>query len=144
MSAHAVFYKKLRSKNFFYYAFCIICIGLVVINIIYSQSYNRNMYGVMDGENGPIITYLKHILGTPLFNLEIETYKAEGRSDIMSEWNVAQLKNTKRIQSLENTAQLYPYSPELYYNLHLLYSENGDMIRAKENLKKAQQIDPSL
>lgn len=144
MSAHAVFYKKLRSKDFFFYGFCIVCVSLVAANIIYSQKYNKYMYGVMKGESGSIIAYLKHIWGTPLFNLEMGTYKAEGRNDVLSKWTEVQRENGKKIQSLENAARLHPYSPELYYNLSLLYSENGNKIKAKENLQKAQQIDPSL
>lgn len=102
------------------------------------------MYGVMNGEGGSVVGYLKHIWGTPLFDLEVETYKAEGRNDILSKWKNVQQENSKRIQSLENTLVLHPYSPELYYNLSLLYSESGDKNKAGENLKKAQQIDPSI
>ena len=120
------------------------CIGLVAANIIYSQNYNEHMYGVMGGESRSITSYLKHIWGTSLFNLEVETYKSEGRNDILSEWERVQDENTKRIQNLENATSLFSYSPELYYNLYLLYSENGDSVKAKEHLKKAQQIDPSL
>jgi len=102
------------------------------------------MYGVMEGESDSIVSYLKHIWGTPLFNLEVETYKAEGRVDILSKWDNVQQANTKRIKILEDATHLHPYSPELYYNLSLLYFENGDKEKSKENLQKAQQIDPSI
>lgn len=144
MSAHSIFYKKLKSKTFFFYGFCFSCICLVALNIIYSQKYNDQMLGVMNGESGPIITYLKHIWGTPLFDLEINTYKAEGRSDILSKWEEIQQENGKKIQKLEDASLMYPYSPELYYNLSLLYLEKGDKVKAAENLAKARQIDPSL
>ena len=98
----------------------------------------------MSGENKSIINYLKHIWGTPLFNLEIEGYRAEGRQDVISEWESIQKENENKIKLLKSAVLLHPYSPELYYNLHLLYSENGDNARAAENLQKAQQIDPSL
>ncbi len=144
MSAHAIFYKKLQSKSFFYYVFCIICITIVAANIVFSQKYNKNMYGVMNGESVSIVNYLKHIWGTPLYGLEVETYRAEGRLDVLSLWNDVQQANTKRIRILEDATQLHPYAPELYYNLSLLYTENGDKMKAKENLLKAQQIDPSI
>jgi uncharacterized protein HemY len=102
------------------------------------------MYGVMGGESRSILSYLKHIWGTPLFEYEIETYKAEGKNDILLKWEEVQQENTKRIQILEEATKLHPYSPELYYNLYLLYSENGDKVKAKENLQKARQIDPSI
>jgi len=144
MSAHAIFYKKVRSKPFFFYALCVICVGLVAINMVYSQKYNKNMYGVMEGESGPIITYLKHIWGTPLFDLELQAYKAEGRDDIVLKWSEVQLQNEKKILSLESALRLYPYSPELNYNLSLLYAENGSKEKANESLQKARHIDPSL
>lgn len=144
MSAHAIFYKKLRSKNLLFYLLCFVCVVLVSVNIIYSQKYNEHMYGVMGGESRSILSYLKHIWGTPLFEYEIETYKAEGKNDILLKWEEVQQENTKRIQILEEATKLHPYSPELYYNLYLLYSENGDKVKAKENLQKARQIDPSI
>lgn len=120
------------------------CVGLVAANIIYSQKYNQNMYGVMEGKTNSIVNYLKHIWGTPLFNFEIESYKAGGRGDVLLKWEEVQQENTKRIQNLEEATFLHPYSPELYYNLYLLYTENGDKSKAEINLKKAQQIDPSI
>jgi len=102
------------------------------------------MYGVMEGKSESVIYYLKHIWGTPLFNLEIDRYKTEGREDVLSNWSDIQNINTKKILNLEKATRLYSYSPELYYNLHLLYSEKGNKAKAEENLQKAQQIDPSL
>ncbi|MFH0773110.1 MAG: hypothetical protein V1922_02250 [bacterium] len=144
MSAHTIFYKKLKNKSLFFYVFCVICILLVAANIMYSQKYNKNMYGVMQGENSSIINYLKHIWGTPLYDLEVKTYKAEGRGDVLSQWAQIQQENARRIKSLEDAVRLHPYSPELYYNLYLLYSENGEKGKATESLRKAKQIDPSI
>lgn len=144
MSAHGVFYKKAKSKSTFFYLFCVLLVLFVALNIISSQRYNRNMYGVMEGESDSIVAYLKHVWGSALFPLEIETYKANGRFDILSKWETVKQTNTKRIQNLEKAVILYPYSPELYYNLHLLYLENGDRGKAIENLHKAQAIDPNL
>jgi tetratricopeptide (TPR) repeat protein len=144
MSAHGIFYKKLSSKNFLFYSFCVLCVCLVAANIVYSQNYNASMYGVMGGETRSTVSYLSRIWGTPLYDFEMQTYKNEGKSEIMSAWAQVQQTNAKRIQNLESFAALHPYSPELYYNLSLLYSENGDKIKAAENLRKAQQIDPSI
>jgi len=91
-----------------------------------------------------IMQYLKHIGGTPLFNLEIEAYKSAGKLNIVSLWTSIRNENEKKIKTLESSVVTYPYSPELYYNLYLLYSEKGDKIKARENLRLAQQIDPSL
>lgn len=144
MSAHAVFYKKISSKSILFYGFCFLCIVYVAINIMYSQKYNPNMFGVMNGEVAASTTYLKHVWGTDLFNLEIQNYTNEGREDILSRWQIVQSENVKRIRHLEEATKVHPYSPELYYNLHLLYSENGESEKALENLLKARQIDPSI
>jgi tetratricopeptide (TPR) repeat protein len=98
----------------------------------------------MNGDSGSVVVYLKHIWGTPLFNLEVNTYTESGREDIIAKWSKIQQENIHRIQSLESATHLYPYSPELYYNLSLLYAENGDQKNAKLNLQKARQIDPSI
>jgi len=102
------------------------------------------MYKTMEGDSASIITYLRHIWGSPLFYFEIEAYRKEGRNDILTKWAQVQQENSIKIQKLEDAAQLYPYSPEIYYNLSLLYSEKGNKIKATENLTKARQIDPSL
>ena len=102
------------------------------------------MYQVMQGESSAIIVYLEHIWGTPLFNLELETYKIEGRNDILTQWGEVRGENAKKVQSLESALQQYPYSPELYYNLFLLYRQAGNTEKEHENLQKAQQIDPSI
>jgi len=102
------------------------------------------MYGVMNGEVDPSTVYLKHIWGTKLFDLEIKNYTEEGRLDILNKWQAIQFKNKKRINKLEEAAKLHPYSPELYYNLYLLYLENGEQKKALEYLSKARQIDPSV
>jgi hypothetical protein len=144
MSAHGIFYKKFTSKNILFYTLCLAIVGIVGGNIAYSQKYNSALYGVMAGQVNSSVQYLKHIWGTPLYDMEVDTYKQEGRVDILTEWNKVQQINTQRIQSLEAAAALHPYSPELYYNLYLLYSENGDGVTARANLRKAQQIDPSI
>lgn len=144
MSAHAVFYKKLRARSFFFYGFCLLCVVYVAFNILYSQKYNINMYGVMNGDVISSTTYLKHIWGTSLFNLEVKNYADEGRPDILNKWRAIQSENKRRIGNLEVATKSHPYSPELYYNLHLLYLENGENGKALENLSKARQIDPSI
>lgn len=102
------------------------------------------MYGVMSGEVSASTTYLKNIWGTKLFKLEVQNYKDSGRFDIVQNWNSIQIENSQRITNLEKAAKLHPYSPELYYNLFLLYSENGEKEKAATYLKKARQIDPSI
>lgn len=102
------------------------------------------MYGVMNGDVISSTTYLKHIWGTSLFNLEVKNYADEGRPDILNKWRAIQSENKRRIGNLEVATKSHPYSPELYYNLYLLYSENGEKTKALENLSKARQIDPSI
>lgn len=144
MSAHAVFYKKISSKSTLFYGFCLFCIVFVAINIIASQKYNPHMYGVMNGELNASTTYLKHIWGSELFDLEIKRYTYEERMDILDKWYIIQSENKKRIGKLEAATELHPYSPELHYNLYLLYTENGEKSKAWESLLKARQIDPSI
>lgn len=102
------------------------------------------MYGVMEGESESATSYLKHIWGTPLYGYEVDTYTSDGREDILSKWNYVQKENTRRIQTLDDATKLHPYSPELYYNLSLLYFENGDKTNAQRYLLRAQEIDPSI
>jgi len=144
MSAHRVFYQKLRTKNTFFYCLCIFFIVVVALNIYCSQQYNNLMYGVMEGDNGATLSYLKHIWGTPLFNWEMLTLKTEGKDTLLSQWKQVEGENAQKIQTLEQFSLTHINSPEVYYNLFLLYRENGDNTRSQENLSKAQQLDPSL
>lgn len=102
------------------------------------------MYGVMDGNTESAIAYLQHIWGTPLFSMEIDTYKQEQKNEVIAGWEKIQEENKQRIINLENASRLHPYSPEIYYNLFLLHSENGEKGRAQENLRKARMIDPAI
>lgn len=144
MSAHAVFYKKLQSKTNAFYLLFFLCVGMVVANIIASQGYNKTMYGVMERDEASTLTYLRHIWGSPLYELEIETLNNERRISVLNAWMKVQNENKQRIQNLEKSSILYPYSPEIHYNLSLLYRESGDASRSLEHLKRAQQIDPSI
>lgn len=144
MPAHAVFYRKFESKNTRYFLGILACILLVGANILASQRYDEHMYGYMDGKKEDTLTYLKHIWGTPLFAVEMRAFEDEKNLVILQEWKKIQRQNAQRIATMEKITQSHPYSPELYYNLHLLYSENGNIQKANENLNKARQIDPSI
>ncbi len=63
---------------------------------------------------------------------------------MLAQWSQVQSDNSNRIAHLVAALKQHPYAPELYYNLSLLYSEDGQVKLALENLHKAQQIDPSL
>jgi len=102
------------------------------------------MYGYMEGKREDQLSYLKHIWGTPLFSYEINTLKAEQNKELLAEWKKIQEQNNRHISVMEEASQTHPYSPELYYNLFLLYLENGNKTKAQEYLQKAHQIDPSI
>lgn len=144
MPAHAVFYRKFESKNTRYFMGILACVLLVGVNILASQRYNEHMYGYMDGKKEDVLTYLKHIWGTPLFKLEMKAFEDERNLTVLREWEEIQKQNRERIEVMEKMTESHPYSPELYYNLHLLYSENGNTQKADEYLDKARQIDPSI
>ncbi|MFZ2206761.1 MAG: hypothetical protein WA061_04145 [Microgenomates group bacterium] len=144
MLAHDVFYKKLGSKNTRYFLGISLCIVFIAANVFASQRYNSHMYGYMDGKSEDQLTYIKHIWGSPLFDLEIKALKEEGETALLERWEKIQQQNNKRISMMEAVVQSHPYSPELYYNLFLLYSENGNTTKAHEYLQKAKEIDPSI
>lgn len=144
MPAHAVFYRKFESKNTRYFLGILACVLLVGANILASQRYNEHMYGHMDGKKEDTLTYLKHIWGTPLFTMEMKALEDEKNLSILQEWEKIQKQNAERIATMEKITQSHPYSPELYYNLYLLYSENGNARKANEYLNRARQIDPSI
>lgn len=144
MLAHDVFSRKLGSKNTLYFLGILFCAVLIAANIFVSQRFNSHMYGYMDEKNEDQLAYLKHIWGTPLFDLEIDSLKKENKTTILNQWEKIQQQNNKRISMMEDVVQSHPYSPELYYNLFLLYSENGNTPKAQEYLQKAKQIDPSI
>lgn len=144
MPAHAVFYRKFESKNTRYFVGILACILLVGMNILASQRYDEHMYGYMNGKREDTLTYLKRIWGTPLFSMEMKALEEEKDFATLHEWEKIQEQNTQRIVTMEKITQAHPYSPELYYNLYLLYSENGNTQKASEYLHKARQIDPSI
>ncbi|MDY0408441.1 tetratricopeptide repeat protein [Paracerasibacillus soli] len=51
-------------------------------------------------------------------------------------------KETQAIEDLEYTVKVDPSMPEAYYNLALLYYDQGHIEQAKDAIKTAHELDP--
>lgn len=144
MAAHSVFYSKLISKKNSYFILFFVCVITVAANILASQSYPQIMFDVMEGKTSATAEYLKHIWGTPQFVYEIKNIRDHKDEAILKEMNAEESAQNKMIESLKSTIKQYPYAPEPYYNLSLIYEQRGEHKKSLEYLQSARQIDPSL
>lgn len=144
MAAHSVFYSKLISKKNSYFILFFVCFITVAVNILASQSYPQIMYEVMGGNTAATAEYLKRIWGTPQFTYEIKNIKEHNNEAILKEMNAEESQQNKMIESLKATIKQYPYAPEPYYNLSLIYGQRGQLDLSLKYLQSARQIDPSL
>lgn len=144
MAAHSVFLSKIKSKNNWYYLLFFICVTLLVLNILSSQSYPSVMYRVMDGDAGAIAAYLKQIWGSRQFDAELAVVKRDGNKDVLNQMQKEENERVGMMRALESATKLYPYAPEPYFNLSLLYRQQGDAKKADEYLRRARQIDPHI
>jgi tetratricopeptide (TPR) repeat protein len=144
MAAHSVFYSKLVSKKNSYFILFFVCVITVAANILASQSFPQIMYDVMGGSTSATAEYLKRIWGTQQFAYEIKNIKEHNEESILKEMNAEESEQNKMIEALKSTIKQYPYAPEPYYNLSLIYAQRGQHERSLEYLQSARQIDPSL
>lgn len=144
MAAHSIFISKFSSKRNSYFVLFFVCAFIVSINLISSQSYPAIMYELVQGNERARLEYLKKIWGSSLYNNEVNQIRDENRELLLGQIQAEEQERLAVIESLKSIIKKYPYAPEPYYNLSLLYRRQGDLESAGNYLKKAQQIDPTL
>lgn len=144
MTAHSIFFSKLATKKNSYFLLFITCVIVVSLNLISSQSYPTLMYDLLQGREHSLVLYIKKIWGTPLYRQEMRALQEENRESVLHQMKIEEDERNKMFKSLEKVIEKYPYAPEPYYNLSLLYKNQGNTTKADEYLRKAQQIDPLL
>lgn len=144
MRAHSVFYRSFTSKRSPYYILCGLIILFVGANIIASHSYPALMYGVMEGDPAAMTMYLTKIKGTPLYTAEMNTLATEQNTAVTTQMQQTNEEHRQKIAHLKAIIAAYPYAPEAYYNLSLVYASENNTPLAQYYMQKAQAIDPTL
>lgn len=144
MAAHSVFLSKLTTKKNSYFFLFFLCVVVVALNLVSSQSFPSVMYGLMHADENAQLDYLKKIWGSQLYVHELNALKDDNKMRLLYKIEQEDAERKKIITSLEKITEEYPYAPEPYYNLSQLYQSMGETALANKYLRKAQQIDPSL
>jgi hypothetical protein len=144
MRAHRLFAERFLSKRSPYYILCGLIGVFVCVNIIASYTFPPLMYQVMEGDPTSTAQYLKKIQGTPLFNAEMQTVRDEQNAPVLSEIARTTDQQKTQIAHLQSVIAAYPYAPEPYYNLSLVYTSENNSSEALRFLQKAQALDPAI
>jgi len=144
MSAHGIFIRKVGAKSTLYYLAIFLLAFFTAINILYSQSFPALLYEVQEGNTSATISYLEKIPNTRLQKLVVRALQQDGNTAVLEGLQQKDRGVDVQIQQLTQSVLSHPQSPELYYNLSLLYSQKGMTAQAAENMQKAQGFDPEL
>jgi tetratricopeptide (TPR) repeat protein len=123
--------------------FCLLSVFLLV-NMFASQFISPLYFQLVKEDKKAVVNFLNKIKNLPVFSSFLETNKNIYGGSLQQEVFAESLKRKQKIAGLEILLQRNPKSRDLLYNLHLLYNEEGDKIKAEEYLRKAKEIDPSI
>lgn len=144
MSAHGLFYRKIRSKSTLFYVGILFLICFASLNVLYSQSFPPFMWDVVEQKPEAVIVYLDSIPNTKQYSLEMKRMENDNNTTILNTLHKREVAKNTHIHTLSEMAKTYPHNPELYYNLSLLYKDRGIVFKSSTLLKKAQSIDPGI
>lgn len=136
--------KKIHlGKPFLYGLFTILFI-FVTINLVASQNISPLYFRMINDEKQMVATYLTDIRKLPFFSSELIRYKNKYGAGIEKEVFKIEEERRRNITKLEEVLKNNPSSRDLLYNLSVLYREAGNEVRAREYLKRAREIDPTI
>jgi len=122
----------------------ILLLALLVTNIVISQTVFPLYFSVLNENKDAVIMYLKKIMPLPFFQSELNKYKSIYGDIFEKEVFAEKYQRQQQIVTLETLLQKNPQTRDVLFALYQLYLTEGQTNRAKEYLKKAQQIDPMI
>lgn len=144
MSAHGLFYKKLRSKSTRYYLGTFLLVCFASVNVLYSQVFPSQMWDVMEGKVDALVAYLRLIQNTPQHAHEMRILRENNNTKALLTLEGAYRAKDLQVSRLKKAAIVYPYNPLIYYNLSILLQEKGFISESAVFFQKAKDIDIGL
>jgi len=124
--------------------YLILLIVFLLINVISSQTISLLYFSVLGESRKATVVYLKKIMSLPLFKTEFDKFKTIYGNDIEKQVYAEKYQRQKQIIILETLLQKNSQARDVLFALYQLYLNDGQVERAQEYLKKAQQIDPMI
>ena len=135
------FFLNFLNQLIFVFLF-IFMVAFLGINIFFSQNIHPLFLKVINFDYQAAVTFLKKIKKTPYFSQELSKFKKIYGEKIVKEVFHDDIELDKKIKKYQSLLRINPNSPDLFYNLYLLYKKKGNEKLAQEYLKKAKEIDP--
>jgi len=140
----------LLCQRFYFIKTLIICLSVLlliiflIINIISSQTISPLYFSILNEDQEVVVAYLKKIVPLPFFQTELDKYKIIYGDGIEKQVFAEKNGRQRQIIVLKTLLQKNPQTKDILFALYQLYLNNGQIDKAQEYLKKAQQIDPMI
>jgi tetratricopeptide (TPR) repeat protein len=143
-------YQKSNIKNIaqrlkvFNVLFVFLIFIFLFINIIYSQIVPPLYFNFINNDRSSTISFLQKIKNLPeyqnILKMNDNIYGNTVKEEIF--WN----ENKKKviINNLEQQLAISPKARDILYSLYKLYLAEGDTVKAREYLREAKLVDPSV
>ncbi len=113
-------------------------------NILASQIISPVYLGVVNENQGSVISYLKKIRNLPLFVPEYRKFEVILGPQIWSGVFSKEIQRNGLINKLQSKLTLNSQSRDILYSLSLLYNAAGNTARSEKYLKLAKEVDPDI
>jgi len=114
------------------------------LNVFFSQNISPLYYSFVTEDKKAAVEFLKSIKNTDYFSEELNKYKNIYGPNIESLVFAQDTQRKQKIINVEAALEKNQKARDVLYDLYLLYSEDGNEIRAQEYLKQAREVDPDV
>jgi tetratricopeptide (TPR) repeat protein len=135
---------KVKSSKFFNFLFAVFIFAFLFLNFASSQFISPVYFKFVNNDNASAISFLQKIKTLPEYSRILEMNNNIYGNTIKNE--ILKKENEKKevINNLEQQLGINPRSRDVLYSLYRLYLEEGNNDKAREYLKRAKEIDPTI
>jgi len=143
-------YQKSNTKNLaqrlnvFNILFIFLIFVFLFLNIFYSQIISPLYFDFINNDKSSTISFLQKIKNLSEYKNILEMndniYENTVKKEILKDEN----KKKVMINNLEQQLAISPKTRDILYSLYKLYLAEGDTVKAREYLRRAKLVDPSV
>lgn len=133
-----------RRKKRWYIAAGLCVLFLALLNFAASQAINPLYFSLLRDDRNSVVSSLKELSSVPHYDYIFNQQQLRLGEDLHDKVFIGDDERKALITKLEQGLQINPKSTKVLYRLSQLYEEEKNPEKAKEYLRRAREIDPSL